>query len=41
MEGIYFIMIWIGSAVLHTVYDLKVRPYLRNLRRNSDNWPIF
>jgi hypothetical protein len=41
MEGIFFLIIWIGSAVLHTVYELKIRPYLRNSRRNPDNWPIF
>ena len=27
MEGIYFLLIWIGSALLHTLYDLKIKPY--------------
>jgi uncharacterized protein involved in type VI secretion and phage assembly len=41
MDGIYFLVIWIGSAVLHTVYELKVRPYLHNTRRKSNNRPVF
>lgn len=41
MEGIYFLMVWIGSAVLHTLYELKVKPYFDDLRRNSDNRPLF
>jgi hypothetical protein len=41
MEGIYFLIIWIGSAVLHTLYELKVRPYFHNMRRKSNNWPMF
>ena len=41
MEGIYFLVIWIGSAVLHTLYELKVRPYFQNMRRKSNNRPIF
>ena len=28
MEGIYFLIIWIGGALLHTLYDLKVKPSL-------------
>lgn len=39
MEGIYFLIFWIGSALLHTLYDIKVKPYLDNYRENADNWP--
>jgi len=28
MEGIYFLIIWIGGALLHTLYDLKVKQQL-------------
>ncbi len=42
MEGIYFLIIWIGSAVLHTLYELKVKPYLDDtFRRDTSNWPFF
>ena len=41
MEGIYFLIIWIGSAILHTLYELKVKPYLDTYRENSGKWPFF
>ncbi len=41
MEGIYFLLIWIGSALLHTLYELKVKPYLDTFSRNSGNWPFY
>lgn len=41
MEGIYFLIIWIGSALLHTLYELKLKPYLDNSRRDTGNWPFF
>ena len=41
MEGIYFLIIWIGSALLHTLYELKIKPYLDIHSRSSSNWPFF
>ena len=40
MEGIYFLIFWIGSALLHTLYDLKVKPYLDTFWRDTGNWPF-
>jgi hypothetical protein len=40
MEGIYFLIIWIGCALVHTLYDLKVKPYLNTFRRNTGSWPF-
>jgi len=36
MDGILFLVFWLGCASLHTVYDLKVRPVLRAVREESD-----
>jgi hypothetical protein len=41
MEGIYFLLIWIGSALLHTLYELKVKPYLDTFSKNPGNWPFY
>ncbi len=43
MEGIYFLIFWIGSALLHTLYELKVKPHIDSFndkKENSDNWPF-
>jgi hypothetical protein len=41
MEGIYFLILWIGSALLHTLYELKVKPYIDSFsEENSGNWPF-
>lgn len=39
MEAIYFLIIWIGSALVHTFFDLKVKPRLPGGKNNSDEWP--
>lgn len=39
METIYFLIIWIGSALMHTFFDLKIKPYLMNGQNKSDEWP--
>lgn len=39
MDGIYFVIFWVGSALLHTLYDLKVKPYLSEGQKNRDEWP--
>ena len=36
MDGILFLVFWLGCASLHTVFDLKVRPVLRAVREESD-----
>jgi hypothetical protein len=36
MEGIFFLVFWLGGAALHTLFDLKVRPVLRAVREESD-----
>jgi hypothetical protein len=33
MESIYFLVFWIGSATLHTLYELKMKPYLNSLAK--------
>jgi hypothetical protein len=39
MEALYFLMIWIGSALVHTFFDLKVKPHFGGGPNNSDEWP--
>lgn len=41
MEGILFMVFWIGSAALHTFYDLKVKPRLRALEDEQTDYPGF
>lgn len=41
MDGVYFFIIWISGALLHTLYELKVRPYLDALNRDAENWPFW
>jgi len=36
MEGILFLVWWLGCTSLHTLYDLKVKPQLRNWRGKED-----
>ena len=40
MEALYFLILWLGGAVLHTVYELKLKPYLKISRRQESNWPF-
>jgi len=40
MDGIYFLIIWIGSALLHTLYELKIKPYLDTQSGDAENWPF-
>lgn len=30
MEGILFLVFWLGCSALHTLYDLKIRPLIRS-----------
>jgi len=36
MEGVLFLVFWLGGAALHTLYDLKVKPVVQALREESD-----
>lgn len=38
MEGVLFLVFWLGGAVLHTLFDLKVRPVVRANVEESDLW---
>ena len=29
MEGLLFLLFWIGGATLHTVFDLKIKPLIQ------------
>ena len=40
MEGIYFLIFWIGGALLHTLYDLKLKPYLKMFNDEAKDWPF-
>ena len=39
MDGIYFFILWVGGALLHTLYELKVKPYLAAHSRDTEKWP--
>ncbi|MHB8789358.1 MAG: hypothetical protein ACYDBT_05705 [Desulfobulbaceae bacterium] len=36
MEGIVFLVCWLGGAALHTLFDLKVKPAVQAVREESD-----
>jgi len=36
MEAILFFVIWLGGAVLHTLFDLRIKPVLQSAREESD-----
>jgi hypothetical protein len=36
MEAILFFVVWLGGAVLHTLFDLRIKPVLRSIREESD-----
>jgi hypothetical protein len=41
MEGILFMVFWIGSAALHTLYDLKIKPRLQALEEEQSDYPRY
>ena len=41
MEGILFMFFWLGSAALHTLYDLKIKPWLRAQEDEQTDYPGF
>jgi hypothetical protein len=36
MEGLLFLVFWLGGAALHTLFDVKVKPVLRDVREEGD-----
>jgi hypothetical protein len=36
MEGILFLVFWLGGAALHTLFDLKIKPVVQALGDESD-----
>jgi len=36
MDGILFLIFWLGGAVLHTLFDLKIKPVVEAVREESD-----
>ena len=36
MEGILFIVLWLGGATLHTLFELKVKPVVEALKEESN-----
>ncbi|SDO87675.1 hypothetical protein [Desulforhopalus singaporensis] len=40
MEAVIFLVFWIGSALLHTFYDLKIKPRFRADRQGSGSAPF-
>lgn len=35
MKGILFLVLWLTCASLHTLYDLKIKPFIR---KKKDEW---
>ncbi len=35
MEGVMFLVGWLGCAALHTLYDLKIKPLIQELGEES------
>ncbi len=36
MEGLVFLLLWLGGTVLHTVFDIKIKPVLETVREEGD-----
>jgi len=41
MEGVLFLLAWFGCALLHTYYDLKIKPGLQAAADEQTNYPGF
>ncbi len=39
MEGILFLVFWFGCAILHTIFDLKIKPLLETEKNKNANSP--
>lgn len=40
MEAIAFLVLWIGGAALHTLYDLKIKPLLDGIGKDGTDIPL-
>lgn len=40
MEGILFMVFWLGCAALHTLYDLKIKPLLGDIGKDGTDIPL-
>jgi len=40
MEAIVFLVVWIGGATLHTLYELKIKPLLDNIGKDGTDIPL-
>lgn len=36
MEGVLFMLLWVGCSLLHTYYDLKIKPGLQAADEQTD-----
>ncbi len=36
MEGLLFLVFWLGFAALHTLFDIKIKPVLRAVSEESN-----
>lgn len=36
MEGMLFLVFWLGGAALHTLFDIKIKPVLQTVREEGD-----
>ena len=36
MEGILFIVFWLGCTAVHTLFDLKVKPVVQALKEENN-----
>jgi len=36
MEGLVFLVIWLGGTFLHTLFDIKIKPVLETVREEGD-----
>ncbi len=41
MEGVLFLIFWLGCAGLHTLFDLKVMPALKACREDEETFRNF
>ncbi len=40
MKGILFVVFWLGCATLHTLYELKIKPFLDDIGKDSSDIPL-
>jgi len=35
-QAVFFLVFWLSGALLHTLFDIKVKPVLQAIREESD-----